>query len=116
MDVSERWYCFRATESGSDLNVWSWLFTNPSAEFLIEVYITDDAVTNCSGAVAATGSGCGGDNDTRYSWWHSCIVPNNCIWNDSKTFYIRVYRNPAFVTPTCNNYTLRVRVGGSQPW
>ncbi len=111
--ASERWYRFRAVEWGGDLNIWSWLSTNPSSEFRIEVRETLYAVTNCTGATAP--DDCDPD-PVRYQWYHSGCSVNGCQDNDSQTIYVRVYRSVT-ATPTCNSYQLTIKVGGTvQPW
>jgi hypothetical protein len=89
--------------------VWAWLHSNPGDEFRLEVLITDDTVTNCAGASSA---GCDGAA-IQYAFTLAGTPPWS--FDDSKTFYVHVYRR-AGATPTCNNFTLRVFVGGSQPW
>jgi len=107
-----RWYKFVAREDTSgDMRVWVWLSSNPGDEFRIEVQISDDSITNCGSGTSS--AGCTGAA-TRYSWQHAGS-PSLHTWDDDKTFYIHVYRRSG-ATPTCNQYQLRVRIGGSQPY
>lgn len=109
--VAERWYRFQGLEVADDLNVWVWLVNNPGDEFRLEVHTSNDTVTSCYAAVTVT-AGCGG-SATHYQWYHGGASP----WtdDDSKTFYVRVYRRTG-APPTCNNFTLRAVVGGALPW
>jgi len=107
--VTQRWYRFKAVETLNNLNVWAWLNSNPGDEFRIEVRFNDAGeVQDCSTSVYY--AGCGAD-DTHYQLRQ---VPYAWYSDDTKTVYVRVYRKTG-ATPTCNNYTLRVRVGGQSP-
>jgi hypothetical protein len=113
--TAERWFRFTTIEYLNDMNVWIWFTSNPGDEFRIEVHYNtvSSTINTCAAKTKATGTGSCTGEYTNYSWAHGGTYP----WtsNDSNTFYVRVYRK-AGATPTCNSFTLRIRVGGGQPW
>lgn len=111
----ENWYRFRVTEDTSHrVNFAAWFISNPGQEFRLVVYKTDSG-TICSGGVPHPG--CGG-NENRCFWTsQTCPVtpPDTgpCDVDQSRTFYVGVMRASGFGNPTCSQYSLRVRIGGS---
>lgn len=110
-----RWYQFLSYEMTQfdDARIWVWLSENPGDEFRIEVRTTDGympLIADCSSPFVPCSV-----PFTRYSW--QCTPLGNCnyFYNDTM-FYVRVYRRTG-ATPTCNNYTLSIKMGGTTaPW
>jgi len=111
--ATSRWYRFSATEALGDLNIWTWLSSNPASEFRIDIRLTPPTSVTCASSYDPN---CNVLATTRYQWYHSCVWPNNCSGNDSKTVYVQVYRASG-APATCNSYQLTIQVGGTvAPW
>jgi len=115
------WYIFQGVDltplgNNDDYDVVINFASNPGNEFMFDVI---------RGGTCSTTAQCTGE--TNYSWYTDHINgttdgEGNCVGapgetnknicaNDSSYYRVRVYRNPAVSTPTCNTYILRVRNG-----
>jgi len=105
------WYRVGAVANEGALSIYAWFETNPEEEFAFEILSGTGNVDDCSDGELQCSSTA---PYIRYSY-----ILNKCEESCDelgRNLYIGVKRAPGS-TPTCKNYSLKVRTGGmTPPW
>ena len=106
----ENWYRVGAVAADGQLSIYVWFDENPGNEFAFEVELGSGNVDDCSDGAR--------ECNTMTAYTQYSFVFDQCDTECDelgRNVYLGVKRASG-VTPTCSQYRLTVRLGGSKPW